>query len=117
MKAVLLGALDNFCSHQSCCLNEGLTFLSFKIFYFPMSSIFKKEKRRVSLKVKNSKIRGSKVWPLGQICLTVEILLEHSLCVCVLTYCLCVCFNVLSACFCAIVTELNNWQTLYGHKV
>lgn len=36
MKAVLMGALDNFCPLHQCCLNEGLTFLSLKIFYFPI---------------------------------------------------------------------------------
>lgn len=50
MKAVLMGALDNFCSHHQYCLNEGLTFLSFKIFYFPILQYLKR--RRVSLKVK-----------------------------------------------------------------
>lgn len=55
MKAVLMGALDNFSSHHQCCLNEGLTFLSFKIFYFPILQYLKR--RRVSLKVKKQKFQ------------------------------------------------------------
>lgn len=50
MKVVLMGALDNFCSPHQCCLNEGLTFLSLKIFSFPILQYLKR--RRVSLKVK-----------------------------------------------------------------
>lgn len=36
MKAVLMEALDNFSFHQPCYLNERLTLLPLKIFYFPV---------------------------------------------------------------------------------
>ena len=34
--SINVGTLGNFCSHQPCCLNEGLTVLFLKILYFPL---------------------------------------------------------------------------------